>query len=139
MRRAGTRGAPGSDLALRLDHAVLHVSDVARSAAFYRALLGAQVDELSWGRTAFVIGEARLHVHAPDSTPYPRPAAPAAPGSGDFCFEWDGTADAALEHVRLLGLAAIAGPVERVGARGTGLSLYLHDPDGNLVELISYA
>jgi catechol 2,3-dioxygenase-like lactoylglutathione lyase family enzyme len=124
---------------VRVDHTVVHVTDAAASAEWYRRVLGAEVVELSWGRTAFVIGEARLHVHAPDSTPHPRPARPAGPGSGDLCLEWPGTAAEAVSHLSDAGVAVLEGPVPRQAAKGIGQSVYLHDPDGNLLELISYA
>jgi catechol 2,3-dioxygenase-like lactoylglutathione lyase family enzyme len=50
-----------------------------------------------------------------------------------------GPIDEALEHLRANGVDLEAGPVERTGARGTGQSLYFRDPDGSLLELISYA
>jgi catechol 2,3-dioxygenase-like lactoylglutathione lyase family enzyme len=64
---------------------------------------------------------------------------PLRPGTGDLCFEWQGPIDEALEHLRANGVELEAGPVERTGARGQGLSLYFRDPDGSLLELISYA
>jgi catechol 2,3-dioxygenase-like lactoylglutathione lyase family enzyme len=124
---------------VRLDHTVLKVTDPERSAEWYRRVLGAEVVGLSWERTAFVIGDARLHVHGPASTPNPRPANPAGPGSGDYCLEWPGSAADAVAHLASCGVDVIAGPVPREAAKGTGQSVYFHDPDGNLLELISYA
>ena len=121
-----------------LDHLVLHVSDGAAASTFYRDVLGARVEELPYGRLRFRIGEAVLNVHQPASTPHPRAARPGGPGSGDLCFAFAGTAEQALAHLAAHGVEAIEGPVERDGARGVGLSVYFRDPDGTLLELISY-
>ena len=67
------------------------------------------------------------------------PCAPAGPGASDFCLVWDGTAASAVEHLEGHGVTLVAGPVDRQGAAGIGSSVYCHDPDGNLVELMSYA
>jgi catechol 2,3-dioxygenase-like lactoylglutathione lyase family enzyme len=121
-----------------LDHLVLHVADGAAASAFYRDVLGARVEELPYGRLRFRIGDAVLNVHQPTSTPQPRAARPGGPGSGDLCFAYAGTAEEALAHLAAHGVAAIEGPVERDGARGLGRSVYFRDPDGTLLELISY-
>ena len=64
------------------------------------------------------------------------------PGCGDFCFVWTGTVDAAVELLTSAGAAVEVGPVDRVGGRAggsaTGSSVYTRDPDGNLLELITY-
>jgi catechol 2,3-dioxygenase-like lactoylglutathione lyase family enzyme len=124
---------------VRFDHAVLLAADAARTTEWYRRVLGAEVEQLHYGRVALVLGDARLHVQFPTSTPNPRPVAPAGPGASDFCLVWDGTAAEAVAHLEGHGVAIVAGPVDRQGSRGTGASVYCHDPDGNLVELISYA
>ena len=118
---------------MRFDHAVLLAADAARTTEGYRRVLGARIEELAYGRIAVVLGDARLHVQFPTSTPDPRPVAPAGPGASDFCLVWDGTADAAVEHLERHGVALVAGPVDRQGGSGTGSSVYCHDPDGNLV------
>jgi catechol 2,3-dioxygenase-like lactoylglutathione lyase family enzyme len=122
-----------------LDHLVLHVADGAVAAAFYRDVLGARVEELPYGRLRFRIGDAVLNVHQPTSTPHPRAARPGGPGSGDLCFAYAGSAEEALAHLAARDVEAIEGPVERDGARGVGRSVYFRDPDGTLLELISYA
>ena len=124
---------------MRFDHAVLLAADAARTAEWYRRVLGARIEELAYGRIAVVLGDARLHVQFPTSTPNPRPIAPAGPGASDFCLVWDGTAASAVAHLEGHGVAIVAGPVDRQGGSGLGSSVYCHDPDGNLVELMSYA
>jgi catechol 2,3-dioxygenase-like lactoylglutathione lyase family enzyme len=123
---------------VRLDHVVIAVSDWERSNAFYRDVLGAEVVELDRGRYAYRIGGQQLNVHGPGATPEPRARTPVAPGSSDLCFEWPGQIEAAATHLARHGVEIEVGPDERSGARGQGRSLYFRDPDGSLLELISY-
>lgn len=124
---------------MRLDHAVIAVSDWERSNAFYRAVLGVDVAETEYGRVAYLLdGGQRLNVHGPGSTPHPRAAQPVAPGNSDLCFVWEGDVESARAHLERNGVAIELGPVERTGARGPGTSLYFRDPDGSLLELIVY-
>jgi catechol 2,3-dioxygenase-like lactoylglutathione lyase family enzyme len=60
------------------------------------------------------------------------------PGNSDLCFVWDGPIDGAIAHLRERGVAIELGPVERTGVRGDGMSVYFRDPDGSLLEFISY-
>ena len=60
------------------------------------------------------------------------------PGNSDLCFRWDGPIEDAVEHLRERGVDVELGPVERPGAQGAGTSVYFRDPDGSLLELISY-
>jgi catechol 2,3-dioxygenase-like lactoylglutathione lyase family enzyme len=124
---------------LRLDHVVIGVSDWERSNAFYRDVLGAEIVPIPSGRFAYAIGEQRLNVHGPGTDVGSLVARePVRPGTGDLCFEWLGPIEEALEHLQAHGVELEAGPIERTGARGRGLSLYFRDPDGSLLELISY-
>jgi catechol 2,3-dioxygenase-like lactoylglutathione lyase family enzyme len=124
----------------RIDHVVIAVSDWERSNAFYRDVLGAELVELEHGRFAYRLADGRqLNVHGPGSTPSPRAADPVRPGNSDLCFVWDGSADEAAAHLGAHGVAVELGPVPRQGARGPGASVYFRDPDGSLLELISYA
>jgi catechol 2,3-dioxygenase-like lactoylglutathione lyase family enzyme len=125
---------------LRLDHVVIAVSDWERSNAFYRDVLGAEVVPLGPGRFAYAFADQRLNVHGPGTDVGNLVARePVRPGNSDLCLEWPGSAEAAVEHLRGHGVSVEAGPVERPGARGRGASVYFRDPDGTLLELISYA
>jgi catechol 2,3-dioxygenase-like lactoylglutathione lyase family enzyme len=124
---------------MRLDHVVIAVSDWERSNRFYREVLGAELVELDKGRFAYRFGAQQLNVHGPGSEPHPRAADPVRPGNSDLCFVWDGPIDAAADHLRNELVEIELGPVERTGAGGTGASVYFRDPDGSLLELISYA
>jgi catechol 2,3-dioxygenase-like lactoylglutathione lyase family enzyme len=125
--------------AVRLDHTVIAVSDWERSTAFYRDVLGGEVVELDRSRVGLRFGAQQLNVHGPGSTPEPVPRVPVAPGNADLCFEWPGTAAEAVDHLLAQGVAVEVGPVERTGAHGRGTSVYFRDPDGALLELISYS
>jgi catechol 2,3-dioxygenase-like lactoylglutathione lyase family enzyme len=122
---------------LDLDHTVVTVTDWERSNAFYRDVLGADI--VPRGPVfAYRFGNAQLNVHGPGFHAYPVPDGPTPAGGSDLCFVWPGTAESALEHLRSHGVEVIEGPVPRQGARGQGTSVYFHDPDGSLLELISY-
>ena len=125
-------------LALALDHVVIAVSDWERSNGFYADVLGAELVELDKGRWAYRLGGQQLNVHGPGSTPEPRAVDPVRPGNSDLCFEWPGPIDGAVEHLRARKVEIERGPVDRLGARGPGTSVYFRDPDGSLLELISY-
>lgn len=124
---------------MRLDHCVIAVSDWERSNRFYRDVLGAELVELDKGRFAYRFGEQQLNVHGPGSEPHPRAVDPVRPGNSDLCFLWDGPIETAVERLRANRVEVELGPVERTGARGGGTSVYFRDPDGSLLELISYA
>ena len=121
----------------RLDHVVIAVTDRRRSDAFYRNVIGAEVYERD-GRAFYRIGEQQLNVHGPGVAPAAVARIPVAPGSSDLCFEWPGPIAAAMAHLRRLGVVIETGPLARQGARGQGTSVYFRDPDGSLLEFITY-
>ena len=122
---------------MKLDHCVVHVSDWERSNAFYRDVLGAEVVPVGSG-WAYRFGSEQLNLHGPGLSPTPVASVPVPPGGSDLCFEWDGPIEDAQTHLETRGVVIERGPVERFGAKGFGTSLYFRDPDGSLLELISY-
>jgi catechol 2,3-dioxygenase-like lactoylglutathione lyase family enzyme len=120
-----------------LDHCVVHVADWERSNAFYRDVLGAGLVRVGQG-WAYRFGGQQLNLHGPGLDPSPVARLPVPPGGSDLCFEWPGPIAGALEHLARRGVAVELGPVPRNGARGAGTSVYFRDPDGSLLELISY-
>lgn len=120
-----------------LDHCVVHVSDWARSNAFYRDVLGAELVDREPG-WAYRFGEQSLNLHGPGLDPHPVARIPVQPGNSDLCFVWSGPIEDALAHLERHGVAVEEGPVARRGARGRGTSVYFRDPDGSLLELMSY-
>ena len=125
--------------AVRLDHVVIAVSDWERSNRFYADVVGAEVVEISRGRYSYRLADGQqLNVHGPGSSPVPRAYDPVHPGNSDLCFVWDGTPEAAIAHLLAHDVEVELGPVERVGGRGAGVSVYFRDPDGSLLEFIAY-
>lgn len=78
-------------------------------------------------------------MHAPGVSPAAVPRIPVAPGNSDLCFEWPGRIADAIAHLARHGVDIQLGPLRRHGARGQGTSVYFRDPDGSLLEFISYA
>lgn len=124
--------------AVQLDHCVIHVSDWERSNAFYRDVLGAELVDRGRGAWAYRFGRAQLNVHGPGVDAQPVARVPVAPGNSDLCFVWSGPIAEAVAHLEAQGVAVEQGPVTRHGARGPGRSVYFRDPDGSLLEFISY-
>jgi catechol 2,3-dioxygenase-like lactoylglutathione lyase family enzyme len=122
---------------VRLDHCVIHVSDWGRSNAFYGDVLGAEPVRAGAG-WSYRFGPQQLNVHGPGVDAAPVARVPVPPGGSDLCFEWPGPIFEAEEHLERHGVDVECGPVERRGAGGTGTSVYFRDPDGSLLELISY-
>ena len=123
---------------VRLDHCVVHVSDWPRSNAFYRDVLGAELVRAGAG-WYYRFGDQQLNLHGPGVEAAPVARLPVPPGGSDLCFEWSGRIDAAEQHLWDHGVEVELGPVGRFGAKGQGTSVYFRDPDGSLLEFISYA
>ena len=123
---------------VKLDHAVVAVSDWERSNRFYRDVLGAELVRVGNG-WSYRFGDQQLNLHGPGVDGVPNARLPVEPGGSDLCFEWPGPIAQAQEHLARCGVRVEMGPVGRVGVRGQGTSLYFRDPDGTLLELISYA
>jgi len=121
-----------------LDHLVLTVTDVAASVAFYRDILGLQPLEFQAAdgsrRWALAFGAQKINLH-PAQAPFAPHAAHPRAGSADLCFLSSTPLDAWLAYLKASGQTVIEGPVQRSGALGPIVSLYIRDPDGNLLEI----
>lgn len=122
---------------IRFDHCVVHVSDWQRSNSFYRDVMGAEVVKRGAG-FAYRFGEQQLNLHGPGLDPVPVARLPVMPGNSDLCFVWPGPIEGAIAHLERCRVPVELGPVERNGAQGRGTSVYFRDPDGSLLEFISY-
>jgi len=123
---------------IKLDHCVIHVTDWGRSNPFYRDVLGAELVPVVSG-CSYRFGDAQLNVHGPGVQATPVARLPVQPGGSDVCFEWIGPINEAQAHLAAHGVPIELGPVSRFGARGSGNSVYFRDPDGSLLEVISYS
>lgn len=122
---------------IKLDHCVIHVSNWESSNAFYRDVLGAELVQIGSG-WSYRFGETQLNCHGPDVHGAPVARLPVQPGGSDLCFIWPGPIQTALAHLEKYRVPVEVGPVPRFGARGQGMSVYFRDPDGSLMEFISY-
>jgi len=121
-----------------LDHIVLTVKSIARTCDFYEQALGAEVITFGAGRTALQLGDNKINLHEAGNEFEPKAATP-TPGSGDICLITSASLAQVEQNLRARGVAIEEGPVPRTGARGPIMSLYVRDPDSNLVEIASYS
>src|SRR5262249_53624137 len=118
----------------RLDHLVLTVASIPRTCDFYTKVLGMEVVTFGEGRTALRYGQQKINLHAADAIPGLVADRPTA-GSGDLCFITETPIAEVVSHLNTCGVPIIAGPGPRAGAIGTIQSVYIRDPDQNLVEI----
>ncbi len=128
------------------DHVALPTADADRFIEFYKKLGFAIIDEDEWRRGearifAIQIGGSKINVH-PQGLNANLRGVTATPGCGDLCFVWDGAVDEVLKMLSDAGVEVIQGPVPRKGGRdggqGVGTSVYVWDPDRNLLEFMVY-
>ena len=127
-----------------LDHLVINVSEVARSAEWYRKVLGMEIRVFDPGygmapRTSLIFGNQKINVRPRDADKIEWFTADReTAGSDDLCFLTSSTPDEVVAHLGACGVAIEEGPVARQGARGVLRSVYCRDPDGSLIEISSY-
>jgi len=120
-----------------LDHLVLTVKDVDASCRFYEKALGMKVVTFGAGRKALSFGHQKINLHASGKEFEPKAVHP-TPGSADLCFITRQPLDVVMQHLAAAGVALLEGPVQRTGAMGPIISVYLRDPDQNLIEISNY-
>ena len=124
---------------ITLDHVVIAASDFTVSDEFYARVLGAKIVVPREDVRFYQIGAYQLNVHsAVPAHPTLVGRIPVAPGNSDVCFEWPGSIEEAIAYLEARGVIPEAGPVRSAGAKGLGWSVYFRDPDGSLLELITY-
>jgi catechol 2,3-dioxygenase-like lactoylglutathione lyase family enzyme len=121
----------------RLDHLVLTVRSIEASVSFYTRVLGMAEETFGGGRKALVFGSSKINLHQVGHEFEPKAAAP-TPGSADLCLIVDDDLDSVQAHLAGAGVAIEIGPVKRTGAAGEIISVYVRDPDQNLIELSNY-
>lgn len=121
-----------------LDHLVLTVRDISRTCDFYRDVLGMEVVTFrpadGTERSALSFGRQKINLHQAGAEFEPKADAP-QPGSADLCFLSGTPVEDWVVHLKGCGVEVIEGPVRRTGATGPILSVYIRDPDGNLIEV----
>ncbi|MBO0735015.1 MAG: VOC family protein [Alphaproteobacteria bacterium] len=121
----------------RLDHLVLTVADIERTCEFYTRVLGMEVVHFGEGRTALRFGQQKINLHPMEDIPGLVADKP-TPGSADLCFVTQLPLDEAIAQLERNDVAIVAGPGPRAGAIGTIRSVYIRDPDQNLIEISNY-
>ena len=118
----------------KIDHLVLTVTDIEKTASFYVSVLGMVKEVFGEGRVALKCGSQKINLHERGKEFEPKANKP-TPGSADLCFITQTPLDEAMAHVKGCGVEIIEGPVERTGANGPIRSFYFRDPDYNLIEV----
>lgn len=117
-----------------LDHLVITVTDIPRAVDFYSRVLGLEVRYRDRERVDLILGDLALRLHWTATDIAPQAATP-TPGSLDLCLRSMLPLEEVARHLEALEVEIELGPVERQGATGRIASLYLRDPDGNLIEI----
>lgn len=121
-----------------LDHLVLTVRDIDATVSFYMNILGMQAERFSPAdgstRWALKFGRQKINLHQAGAEFNPKAETP-MPGSADLCFLSDTPLQDWQSHLKAQGVVIEAGPIKRTGATGAILSIYIRDPDQNLIEV----
>lgn len=117
-----------------IDHIVLATADLERCLDFYTRVLGMSLERYGAGRIALRFGDHKFNVHPPGFEAGIKAQTP-TPGSLDLCFLADRPLDDIVAHLNRNGVRIEEGPVERTGARFAIRSVYIRDPDLNLIEI----
>lgn len=120
-----------------LDHLVLTTRELTACLDFYTRVLGMKAITFRQNRHALIFGHQKINIHEYGKEYEPKAHLP-VPGSLDLCFIVDKSMTEVLSHLREQDAAVLEGPVKRTGAVGTITSVYLRDPDLNLIELSVY-
>ncbi|ELC0660745.1 VOC family protein [Vibrio fluvialis] len=120
-----------------LDHWVLTVADIDATVAFYSEILGMTPVTFGEGRRALSFGNQRINLHLLGAEFEPK-ARTVQAGSADLCFITHTPLDMVIVTLHEHGIEIEEGPVTRTGAVGPIRSVYVRDPDGNLIELSNY-
>lgn len=117
-----------------LDHLVLTTTDREACVDFYTRVLGMELQTFGAGRSALRFGQQKINLHERGREFEPKAHLP-VPGALDLCFIADRPLDAVIAHLQACGWPIIEGPVQRTGATGPINSVYVRDPDLNLIEI----
>jgi catechol 2,3-dioxygenase-like lactoylglutathione lyase family enzyme len=121
-----------------LDHIVLTTARTERCIDFYTRVLGMKLERFGEGRMALKFGDQKINLHEKGKEFEPK-ATVALPGTVDVCFIASVPLDEVIARLSACKIDIIDGPVMKTGARGPIRSVYVRDPDGNLVEISQQA
>jgi len=121
-----------------LDHLVLTTANEPACVQFYVDLLGMRLETFGNGRKAFVFGQQKINLHIKGKEFEPKAHTP-VPGALDLCFIASQPLDDVIKTLTARGAEIVEGPVMRTGAMGPIRSIYLRDPDLNLIEISEQA
>ncbi|MEO8611894.1 MAG: VOC family protein [Chloroflexota bacterium] len=121
----------------RLDHLILTVADIEATCTFYSQALSMEVITFGENRKALPFGQQKINLHQHKHEFEPKAAYP-TPGSADLCFITTTPLESVIHHLQSVSVKLVEGPVRRTGATGPIESIYLRDPDGNLIEVSNY-
>lgn len=119
---------------VRLDHLVLTVKDIDATINFYEKVLGMEPVTFGDSRKALQFGSQKINLHRAGHELELKANKP-VPGSADLCFIVQNSLEYIRAHLETVGIAMIEGPVRRTGALGPIDSIYIRDPDLNLIEI----
>ena len=132
-----SKGLPVPVVISGLDHLVLTVTDLDQTSGFYQRVLGMRPVTFGTGRRALEFGTSKINLHQAGQEIVPHAARP-VPGSADLCLLTTAPPGQVLAHLNAQHVPVEDGPVPRTGARGPITSIYIRDPDDNLIEIASY-
>jgi catechol 2,3-dioxygenase-like lactoylglutathione lyase family enzyme len=122
---------------LKIDHLVLTVKDIDQTCEFYKQVLGMEVITFGEGRKALHFGEQKINLHEVGKEFEPKAKSPIS-GSADLCFITDVPLLDVIDYLDNYSVPIEEGPVKRTGALGPITSIYIRDPDDNLIEISNY-
>lgn len=117
-----------------LDHLVLTTVDVEACKDFYVRVLGMRLETFEAGRLAFCFGNQKINVHVRGQEFEPKAHLP-VPGALDLCFIASVDLEQVIAHLQAQAWPIVEGPIQRTGATGPIRSVYVRDPDLNLIEI----
>nr|WP_314368847.1 VOC family protein [uncultured Acinetobacter sp.] len=120
-----------------LDHLVLTVADIEISCQFYQSALNFEVITFGENRKALQFGHQKINLHQVGKEFEPKAYHPTT-GSADLCFIAETPLEEVIKHLQQLNIKIVEGPIQRTGAVGKIVSVYLRDPDQNLIEISNY-
>lgn len=117
-----------------LDHLVLTCVDIVATKRFYTEVMRMRLETFGEGRIAFRFGNQKINVHVRGAEFEPKAHLPVS-GALDLCFIAAVPLDDVIAHLKRCNWPIIEGPVQRTGATQKIRSVYVRDPDFNLIEI----